>query len=192
MKKNLLVVLIAAFAASSSFAGALDGGTVNATNDVAIGPGAFTTPTANNSVVLGAGSTTSQANVVEVGGRRITGAGAGVNSSDVATLGQVETLLDAALGLSGPTQPGITQAKLNGVHDELAKGIAAVAATPSLPALAAGERAVAAGMASYNGFQAVGVTFAQAVSNQAQFYVGANFSGDSGGTVFRGGGAWKF
>lgn len=189
MKKNLLVVLLAAFAASSSFAGALDGGTVLSPDGVAVGPGSFVDSNGGvaigagadaagqGSVALGAGSIAIEDNTVEVGGRRVTGLGAGTNASDAATVGQVSSMVTGSLA---------------GFTDELSRGIAAVAATPSLPALAAGERAVAAGMASYNGFQAVGVTFAQAVSNQAQFYVGANFSGDSGGTVFRGGGAWKF
>lgn len=78
------------------------------------------------------------------------------------------------------------------LRDDLRRGIAAVAATPNLPALAAGERTVAAGMASYGGFAAVGVTYAEALSNSAQVYVGANFSGDADGTVFRAGGAFKF
>lgn len=188
MKRTLFIALLAAFAAPA-FAGALDGGTALSPDGVAIGPGSFVDSNGGvaigagadsagqGSVALGSGSIALEDNTVEVGGRRVTGLGAGTNATDAATVGQVSSMVTGQLGaLTG----------------ELRRGIAAVAATPSLPALAAGERAVAAGVASYQGHQALGVTFAQAVSDRGQLYVGANVSGDSGGTVFRAGGAWKF
>lgn len=181
MKKNLLVVLIAAFAASSAFAGALDGGTSLSANGVAIGPSSFEDQpgcvaigagadcAAPGAVALGSKTIAREANTVDVGGRRMTGLADGRNADDAVNLSQAWRL-----------------------RDDLRRGIAAVAATPNLPALAAGERTVAAGIAAYGGFAAVGVTYAEALSNSAQVYVGANFSGDADGTVFRAGGAWKF
>lgn len=161
----------ATFGTASTGDGAVvigSGAFADANGGVAIGAGADAGGV-TNSVALGAGSVATQANTVAIGGRRLTGLAAGRLADDAVNLGQLWSL-----------------------RDELRKGIAAVAATPEVPHLAAGERTVAAGMASYGGFAAVGVTYAEAYNNSAQFYVGANFSNDSTNPVFRAGGAWKW
>lgn len=93
MKKNHLTVLIAALAASSAFAGALDGGTSLSADGVAVGPssfedqpgcvaiGALADCAAPGAVALGSGTIAREANTVDVGGRRMTGLQTGATAT---------------------------------------------------------------------------------------------------------------
>lgn len=84
-----------------------------------------------------------------------------------------------------------TDAAINSVRQEYSRAIAAVAASPALPALAPGERAIAIGGGMYNGQQSLGIAFGQALSGGAVVNAGISSAG-SGKAVARAGVAWKF
>lgn len=164
-----------------------------ADNSTALGAGA--TATAVNSVALGAGSVATQANTVEVGGRRITGVAAGTAATDAVNLGQLQAAI-AGLG-GGDTTNILNQANAytdNAIRDlrkEYSQAIAAVAASPVLPALARGEQAIAVGGGFYNGQTAIGVLYGRAISDRA--LINAGVSAAAGGkAVGRVGAAWKW
>lgn len=171
------------------------GATANAaaTNSTAVGTGSQALAT--GSVALGAGSTATRANSVEVGGRQVTGVAAGTQSTDAVNLGQLQA---AIAGVGGVDAGAIlndaktyTDQAINAVRREYSQAIAAVAASPALPALAPGERAIAVGGGFYNGQQAIGITFGQALSNGALVNAGVATAG-AGRPVARVGAAWKF
>lgn len=177
------------------------GGTASAAanNSTAIGAGA--TASGANSVALGAGSVAMQANTVEIGTRRITGLSAGTAASDAVNVGQLQA---AIAGI--PAGPAINEAAIvaravsssnsytdqaiNSLRREYSRAIAAVAATPMLPSLAPGERAIAVAGGWYNGSQAFGVAVAQGLQDGALVNVG--FATAGGKPIVRGGAAWKF
>lgn len=143
----------------------------------------------------GYGDVATQDNTVAVGGRRIVGLSDGTAATDAVTVQQ----LQAAIAGVGGVDPGaiINQANaytdqaINGLRKEYSRAIAAVAASPALPALAPGERAIAVGTGYYNGQGGLGIAFAQALQSGA--IINAGVSGGSGGKpVVRAGAAWKF
>ena len=67
----------------------------------------------------------------------------------------------------------------------LSAGIAAVAAQPNLPALAAGQKAVAVGTGHYNGANAVGVAFGFAPRDGVVLSGGVSGVSGEGKPVFR-------
>lgn len=164
-----------------------------ADNSTALGAGA--SATAVNSVALGAGSVATQANTVEVGGRRITGVAAGTAATDAVNLGQLQA---AIAGVSGGDSTQIlnqanayTDNAIRDLRKEYSQAIAAVAASPVLPALARGEQAIAVGGGFYNGQQAIGVMYGRAISDRA--LINAGVSAAAGGkAVGRVGAAWKW
>lgn len=177
------------------------GGQANASANNSTAVGAGSAAMGANSVALGAGSVAVQANTVEVGARRITGLSAGTAASDAVNVGQLQA---AIAGI--PAGPAINEAAIvaravsssnaytdqaiNSLRREYSRAIAAVAASPMLPALAPGERAIAVGGGWYNGSQALGVSVAQGLQNGAMANVGLATAG--GKPVLRGGAAWKF
>ncbi|WP_412477866.1 YadA-like family protein [Azonexus sp. IMCC34839] len=171
------------------------GATANAAanNSTAVGTGSQALAT--GSVALGAGSTATRANSVEVGGRQVTGVAAGTQATDAVNFGQLQA---AIAGVGGVDAGAIlnqanayTDQAINAVRREYSQAIAAVAASPALPSLAPGERAIAVGGGFYNGQQAIGVTFGQALSNGALVNAGVATAG-AGRPVARVGAAWKF
>lgn len=84
-----------------------------------------------------------------------------------------------------------TDAAINSVRKEYSRAIAAVAASPALPALAPGERAIAVGGGMYNGQQSLGIAVGVALSGGAVVNAGVSSAG-SGKAVARAGMAWKF
>jgi len=171
------------------------GATANATGTHSTAVGTGSSAIGNNSVALGAGTVATQDNTVAVGGRRIVGLSDGTGATDAVTVQQ----LQAAIAGVGGVDPGaiINQANsytdqaINSLRKEYSRAIAAVAASPALPALAPGERAFAIGAGHYNGQGGVGIAFAQALQGGA--IVNAGVSGGSGGKpVVRAGAAWKF
>ena len=172
------------------------GATANAaaTNSTAVGTGSQALAT--GSVALGAGSTATRENSVEVGGRQVTGVAAGTQSTDAVNLGQLQA---AIAGVGGGVDAGAilneskayTDQAINAVRREYSQAIAAVAASPALPALAPGERAIAVGGGFYNGQQAIGLSFGQALRNGALVNAGVATAG-GGRPVARVGAAWKF
>lgn len=177
------------------------GGTASAAADNSTAIGAGATAAGVNSVALGAGSVALQANTVEIGTRRITGLSAGTAASDAVNVGQLQA---AIAGI--PAGPAINEAAIvaravsssnsytdqaiNSLRREYSRAIAAVAATPMLPALAPGERAIAVAGGWYNGSQAIGVAVAQGLQDGALVNVG--FATAGGKPIVRGGAAWKF
>lgn len=183
------------------------GGTASAAanNSTAIGAGA--TAAGVNSVALGAGSVAMQANTVEIGTRRITGVSAGTAASDAVNVGQLQAAIAGIpAGPAGPAGPVVNEAAIvaravsssnsytdqaiNSLRREYSRAIAAVAATPMLPALAPGERAIAVAGGWYNGSQAIGVAVAQGLQDGA--LINAGFATAGGKPIVRGGAAWKF
>lgn len=171
------------------------GATANAAanNSTAVGTGSQALAT--GSVALGAGSTATRANSVELGGRQVTGVAAGTQATDAVNFGQLQA---AIAGVGGVDAGAIlnqanayTDQAINAVRREYSQAIAAVAASPALPALSPGERAIAVGGGFYNGQQAIGVTFGQALSNGALVNAGVATAG-GGRPVARVGAAWKF
>lgn len=85
-----------------------------------------------------------------------------------------------------------TDQAINSLRKEYSRAIAAVAASPALPALAPGERAIAIGAGHYNGQGGVGIAFAQALQSGAIINAGVATTGSGGKPVLRAGAAWKF
>ncbi len=85
-----------------------------------------------------------------------------------------------------------TDQAINGLRKEYSRAIAAVAASPALPALAPGERAIAVGTGYYNGQGGLGIAFAQALQSGAIINAGVATTGSGGKPVLRAGAAWKF
>jgi len=172
------------------------GATANAvaTNATAIGNGS--TAMGTNSVALGAGTVATQANTVAVGSRRLVGLADGTAANDAVNLGQLQAALAGYSGGGIDAGAILNQANsytdqaINSLRREYSRAIASVAAAPSLPALAQGERAIAVGTGFYNGQQAIGVSIAQAMNNGAMLNAGISSAGDK--PVVRAGAAWKF
>lgn len=169
--------------------------TAAAVNATAIGNGA--TAVGSNSVALGAGTLAGQANTVAVGGRRIVGLADGTAATDAVNLGQLQAALAGYSGGGLDASAVINQANsytdqaINGLRQEYSRAIAAVAASPMLPALAPGEHAIAVGGGFYNGQQSLGIAYGQALNNGAVMNAGVASAG-SGKAVARVGAAWKF
>lgn len=171
------------------------GAAANATGTSATAIGTGSSAIGNNSVALGAGTVATQDNTVAVGGRRVVGLSDGTAATDAVTVQQLQA---AIAGVGGVDAGAIinqanayTDQAINGLRREYSRAIAAVAASPALPALAPGERAVAIGTGYYNGQGGLGIAFAQALRSGA--IINAGVSGGSGGkSVVRAGAAWKF
>lgn len=168
---------------------------VQASNGTAVGAQASVLPTATNAVALGAGTVATQANTVEVGGRRLTGLNDAIAGTDGVTLNQLNA---AIIGVGGidPTAilnqaNGYTDQQIAGLRREYSRAIAAVAASPTLPALAPGERAFAVGGGFYNGQQSIGIAYGQALSNISMVNAGISTAG-GGMVVAKVGASWKF
>nr|WP_062610534.1 YadA-like family protein [Caballeronia calidae] len=112
-------------------------------NSTALGNGAQATGA--NSVALGDRSVASEDNTVSVGSagneRRVTNVAAGVNGTDAANMNQLNAV----------------QSSVNTVAREAFAGVAAAMAMPNLTPREPGKTVVAAGVANYKGYTAVGV-----------------------------------
>ena len=112
-------------------------------NATAIGNGAQAT--AANSVALGDRSVASEDNTVSVGSagneRRVTNVAAGVRGTDAANMNQLNAL----------------QSNVNAVAREAFAGVAAAMAMPNLTPNKPGNTLIAAGVANYKGYTAVGL-----------------------------------
>lgn len=175
------------------------GATANAAanNSTAVGTGSQALAT--GSVALGAGSTATRANSVEVGGRQVTGVAAGTQATDAVNFGQLQTAIagvsgsidtDAVINQAVSQANSYTDHAIDAIRREYSRAIAAVAASPALPALAPGERAIAVGTGFYNGQQAIGISIGQALNNGMLLNAGVSSAGAK--PVIRAGAAWKF
>lgn len=117
--------------------------TATGANSTAIGNGAQST--AANSVALGDHSVASQDNTVSVGSagneRRVTNVAAGVAGTDAANMNQLNAV----------------QNNVNTVAREAFSGVAAAMAMPNLTPMQPGRTVVAAGVANYRGYTAIGL-----------------------------------
>lgn len=146
-------------------------------NSTAIGFGAAAPAT--NSVAIGAGSAATQANSVDVGGRTITSVAAGVNPSDAANTGQVNTVAalantaqataTTAQNTASAAQATATTAlnvanQLQGTIEQnrriaAAGSATALAMSSARPAsLAPGETSVGVGLGAFDGQSALAIT----------------------------------
>lgn len=143
-------------------------------NQVAVGTAALSW--GYGDVAIGTGAT--DAVTVQQLQAAITGVG-GIDTGAIVNqaVGQANTYTDQAI---------------NGLRKEYSRAIAAVAASPALPALAPGERAVAVGTGYYNGQGGIGIAFAQALHSGAIINAGVATTGSGGKPVLRAGAAWKF
>jgi autotransporter adhesin len=175
------------------------GATANVTGTSATAIGTGSSAIGNNSVALGAGTVATQDSTVAVGSRRVVGLSDGTGATDAVTVQQLQAAIAGVGGIDtgaiinqavGQANAYTDQA-INGLRKEYSRAIAAVAASPALPALAPGERAIAVGTGYYNGQGGLGIAFAQALQSGA--IINAGISGGSGGKpVVRAGAAWKF
>lgn len=150
---------------------------------------------AADSVALGANTVADQEGTVAVGGRRVTQVGDPVDETDAVNVRHLEKRLLEIQPIDSDEilrqSHDYTDAQINKLDKRLSAGIAAVAATPAMPALAAGERAIAAGVANYNGQQAISIGYGHAINNTD--YVTASVGVGTGGRpVFRASLAKKF
>jgi autotransporter adhesin len=124
----------------------------------AIGAGAHLVTGANNSVALGANSVATEADTVSVGSagntRRITNVSPGVNPTDAATVGQLDTV---ASGLN-TLQAGLNQANK---HIAIADGGVAMGMAMSVAPLSlnTGEQGISGGVATFEGRSALGFRY---------------------------------
>jgi len=175
------------------------GATANATGTSSTAIGTGSSSIGNSSVALGAGTVATQDNTVAVGGRRVVGLADGTGATDAVTLQQLQAAIAGVGGVGGVDTGAIlnqansyTDQAINGLRKEYSRAIAAVAASPALPALAPGERAIAVGTGYYNGQGGIGIAFAQAMQSGAIVNAGVATTGSGGKPVLRAGAAWKF
>ena len=105
--------------------------------------------------------------------------------SSAQTLNSANAYTDAAVAGVARDSRAYTDHEIAKSEEFLSAGIAAVAAQPSLPALAAGQKAVAVGTGHFNGADAVGVSFGFAPSNGVVLSGGVSGVSGEGKPVFR-------
>ena len=166
-----------------------------ATGNKSVSIGANSSAPGDNSVAIGSDTVADEDNTVAVGGRRVTQVADPVSGTDAVNARYLEQRLQEIQPLDTEEilsqSRSYTDAQINKLDKRLSAGIAAVAATPSMPALAAGERAIAAGVATYNGQQALSIGYGHALNNTD--YVTASIAASTQGRpVFRASLAKKF
>ncbi|WP_243374643.1 YadA-like family protein [Geotalea sp. SG265] len=158
-----------------------------AQSGVAIGNNARVTGNAVNSVAIGAGSVATEANVVEVGNRKITGVASGVNSTDAANVGQLNQLKQIVTGKVDEAVTGLRQeinSGVNGAKKYAAKGIAASLAIPT-PEFSnpSATKALAVNVGQYDGEVAIGIGGTYRVSTSVAISGGLSTPIAAGGAV---------
>jgi peptidoglycan hydrolase CwlO-like protein len=134
-----LATSTSAFASQTNDTPAIASGT----NSTAMGNGA--SATGNNSVAIGSGSIANEDNTVSFGSqgseRRLTNVAPGVNGTDAVNMNQLNAV----------------QSSVNTVARSAFAGVASAMAMPNLTPSAPGKTIVAAGVANYKGYTAVGL-----------------------------------
>ncbi|WP_346777849.1 YadA-like family protein [Paraburkholderia sp. Ac-20340] len=154
---------------------AVGGGAVaSGTSSTAMGDAAKAT--GNNSVALGANSVADQDNTVSVGSegneRRITNVANGVNATDAANVGQLQSGLNAV------------QSSVNSVARNAYGGIAAATALTMIPDVDQGKNiAVGVGTANFQGYQAVALGASARITQNIKVKVGGGYASGGGATV---------
>ncbi|WP_322030832.1 YadA family autotransporter adhesin, partial [Paraburkholderia sp. J76] len=158
------------------------------TNSIAAGGGAIASganstaigdmakATGNNSVALGANSVADEDNTVSVGSqgneRRITNVANGVNPTDAANMGQLQSGLNAL------------QSNVNSVARNAYGGVAAATALTMIPDVDQGKTiAVGVGTANFQGYQAVALGASARITQNIKVKVGGGYASGGGATV---------
>ncbi|WP_116609590.1 YadA-like family protein [Paraburkholderia unamae] len=166
------------------------------TNSIAAGGGAIASgasstaigdsakATGNNSVALGANSVADEDNTVSVGSegneRRITNVANGVNPTDAANMGQLQSGLNAL------------QSNVNSVARTAYSGVAAATALTMIPDVDQGKTiAVGVGTANFQGYQAVALGASARITQNLKVKLGGGY-GSSGGATFGGGMSYQW
>lgn len=105
--------------------------------------------------------------------------------SSAQTLSSANSYTDAAVAGVARESRAYTDQEIAKSEEFLSAGIAAVAAQPNLPALAAGQKAVAVGTGHFNGADAVGVAFGFAPRDGVVLSGGVSGVSGEGKPVFR-------
>ncbi len=115
----------------------------------------------------------------------LSSANAYTDISSAQTLNSANAYTDAAVAGVARESRAYTDQEIAKSEEFLSAGIAAVAAQPNLPALAAGQKAVAVGTGHYNGANAVGVAFGFAPRDGVVLSGGVSGVSGEGKPVFR-------
>lgn len=115
----------------------------------------------------------------------LSSANAYTDNSSAQTLSSANSYTDAAVAGVARESRAYTDQEIAKSEEFLSAGIAAVAAQPNLPALAAGQKAVAVGTGHYNGANAVGVAFGFAPRDGVVLSGGVSGVSGEGKPVFR-------
>uniref|UniRef100_UPI002AB70999 YadA family autotransporter adhesin n=1 Tax=Paraburkholderia sp. J7 TaxID=2805438 RepID=UPI002AB70999 len=172
----------AASATGTNSIAAGGGAIASGANSTAIGDKA--SATGNNSVALGANSVASEDNTVSVGSegneRRITNVANGVNPTDAANMGQLQSGLNAL------------QSNVNSVARTAYSGVAAATALTMIPDVDQGKTiAVGVGTANFQGYQAVALGASARITQNLKVKLGGGY-GSSGGATFGGGMSYQW
>lgn len=115
----------------------------------------------------------------------LSSANAYTDISSAQTLSSANSYTDAAVAGVARESRTYTDHEIAKSEEFLSAGIAAVAAQPNLPALAAGQKAVAVGTGHFNGADAVGVAFGFAPRDGVVLSGGVSGVSGEGKPVFR-------
>ncbi|WP_236596659.1 YadA-like family protein [Paraburkholderia hiiakae] len=172
----------AASATGSNSIAAGGGATASGANSTAIGDKA--SATGNNSVALGANSVADEDNTVSVGSqgneRRITNVANGVNPTDAANMGQLQSGLNAL------------QSNVNSVARNAYGGVAAATALTMIPDVDQGKTiAVGVGTANFQGYQAVALGASARITQNIKVKLGGGYA-SGGGATYGGGMSYQW
>ncbi|WP_233879886.1 YadA-like family protein [Paraburkholderia flagellata] len=158
------------------------GAIASGANSTAIGDKAQAT--GNNSVALGANSVADEDNTVSVGSqgneRRITNVANGVNPTDAANVGQLQSGLNAL------------QSNMNSVARNAYGGVAAATALTMIPDVDQGKTiAVGVGTANFQGYQAVALGASARITQNLKVKLGGGYA-SGGGATYGGGMSYQW
>ena len=155
-------------------------------NSTALGQGAQAIHT--NSVALGADTTTTAANQVNVGGRTIGNVAAGVATTDAVNLGQLNAVSALATGLDTRIDTLELLAidfddRLDRIDERAASGTAVAIAMGSNILLPGKQFSVTGNVGTYRGAHAAALQIAAAIGENAAFNAGIATGFNKGGKL---------
>ncbi|WP_322058553.1 YadA family autotransporter adhesin, partial [Paraburkholderia sp. J63] len=158
------------------------GAIASGANSTAIGDKA--SATGNNSVALGANSVADEDNTVSVGSqgneRRITNVANGINPTDAANVGQLQSGLNALQG------------NVNSVARNAYGGVAAATALTMIPDVDQNKTiAVGVGTANFQGYQAVALGASARITQNLKVKLGGGYA-SGGGATYGGGMSYQW
>jgi autotransporter adhesin len=115
------------------------------------------------------------------------------DEGDARTLTAAKSYADGLENRAFERSQAYTDKRVSEMETTLSSGIAAVAASPMLPALGPGESAIAVGAGHFNGSSALGVMFGHQPSANVNVFGGVSGSFDSGSEpVYRAGASFRW